>query len=143
MKRRVAPKSLKVFFDESCAFCLRIVEVFQGEECYAPMRFLPMRESSKLPEYHRIAPHVASGRFVAMDEEGRIYLDTNARLMLLYMTKRYRGLSFDLSAPGIHQLVDAAFEQISRHRKVISHLLAEGQSAAIRERLCGPGGCGT
>ncbi len=143
MKRRVAPKSLKVFFDENCAFCLRIVDVFQSEECYAPMRFLPMGESSKLSEYHRIAKHVASGRFVAMDEEGRVYLDTNARLMMLYMTKRYRGLSFDLSAPGIHRLVDTAFEQISRHRKIISHLLTEGQSAAIREKLCGTGGCRT
>ena len=123
MSNRRAPKSLRVFYDEHCPFCLKFVEALSREPTYSPISFLPMNESAQLKEFQQIAPHISSGRFVVLDDQNQLYLDTKARLMILYMTKRYRLLSLSLSAPGIHSLVGVVFSAIANNRQILSHLL--------------------
>src|SRR5262245_528199 len=128
-------KQLKVFFDEDCPFCLKVAERLSKEQWYFPVEMLPMRAAVKTAGFRHLAPHVTAGRFVCEDAEGNIYLDTNARLMVLYASRRYRSLSFRLAAPGLRNLVGVLFEYISNRRDVLSSFFAAPETARLRKLL--------
>lgn len=138
---RRAPERLTVFYDEECGLCLRIAEIFRKERTHFPVDLRPMRLSAQLPEFKRIEPWVEAGRFVALDDRGNVYFDTNARLMLLYATKRYRRLAARLALPGVRFLVDRIFEQISRHRRGLSRIFTKRETERLRHSLCRGGRC--
>lgn len=138
---RYTPRLLQVFFDEDCPLCLRLAERLLKEDTYFEVQFLPMRASASLDAYRVIEPYVAAGRFVALDDRGNLYLDTNARIMVLFATRRYRALSYTLSVPGVQGLAEAFFEGISKNRFLLSAGMHDETTDSIRQNLCNDSRC--
>ena len=138
-----APKSIIVLFDESCAFCLRVIAWLHQEETWIPIETLPMREAVLTEKFRQLAPLVESGRFLVLTCDGKVYLDTKARVMILYALKKYRDLSLALSSPGLYSLVDFVFQNISRGRHLLTSLMDSRITHQLRRELCEESACGT
>jgi predicted DCC family thiol-disulfide oxidoreductase YuxK len=127
---------LTVLFDEACPFCLRVVAGLKRQDSYFALEFLPMRQATSSGNFRQFAGLVKAGRFVAIADNGAVYLDTKARLMIIYALKKYRAYAFTLAGPELYRLVDLAFEGISRGRGLLAPLYDRKASAQLQELLC-------
>ena len=117
------PEKLTVFFDAQCGMCVRAASWLEREPCYFPVELLPMQSREARDRYPEIAAELDNGTFVVLDDRGGVYLESSARLMLLYATRRYRPLSLKLSHPALRPLVDRFLNAVGQNRYRISRLL--------------------
>jgi predicted DCC family thiol-disulfide oxidoreductase YuxK len=120
-------KSLTMLYDNRCGLCSRIAEWLSTARLLVPVTLLPMWEEETARRFPDADGFLREGRFVVIADDGRIYLDTAAKLMILYATADYRGLSYTLSDPLLYPLVDKAVAAVSSARYTISALLPRNE----------------
>ena len=114
---------LTILYDEECALCVSVAHALRNEPAFVPLSLRPMRAAVFRGDLAELAPLVEQGRFIVVADTGEIYLDTKARLMILWALKRYRGFCYTLASPSLFWAVDLAFECISRNRHFVSRFL--------------------
>jgi predicted DCC family thiol-disulfide oxidoreductase YuxK len=117
-------KKITVLYDERCTFCVGVARRLRAEPAFVTLEVLPMRYAVKEGKYTQVAPLIESGKFVVIANDREVYLDTKARLMVLWALKRYREYSHICASPLLFWAVDLAFECISANRQFLSALLA-------------------
>jgi|688.fasta_scaffold328469_2 predicted DCC family thiol-disulfide oxidoreductase YuxK len=141
-------KKITVLYDERCSFCIGVARRLRTEPTFVKLEVLPMRYTVKEGQYTQVAPLIESGKFVVIANEKEVYLDTKARLMVLWALKRYREFSHILASPLLFWAVDLAFECISANRHFLSAFVAHQKqtphkrnSEACASKTCDSFGC--
>lgn len=125
-----AIKKITVLYDERCTFCVGVARRLRAEPAFVTLEVLPMRYAVKEGPYSTLAPLIESGKFVVIANEKEVYLDTKARLMVLWALKKYREYSHILASPLLFWAVDLAFECISANRHFLSAFIARKQGGS-------------
>ncbi|MEM6601551.1 MAG: DCC1-like thiol-disulfide oxidoreductase family protein [Verrucomicrobiota bacterium] len=113
-------KHLTVLYDGECGLCGRLKERLQDEPVWIELEFLALQNPAVPQRFPGIEAYEPTRHLVIVDDHQGVYCAENAWIMILYATKAFRGLSFELSAPGMKTLAKEACEWVSGNRKNIS-----------------------
>ena len=138
-------RSLTVFYDETCAFCVRCRAWLARQRPSVPLSFV--RKSAAAERSPEIAKLVAGSDLVLVADNGDAWLGDAAFLMILFVLPPYKSWARQLSKPGLRPYARAFFETLSTHRGVLSAFLSNPHPAAsLREppsiEPCASGSCG-
>jgi predicted DCC family thiol-disulfide oxidoreductase YuxK len=114
-------KSLTIFYDETCGFCLRCRDWLWSEPQIVPLiliekRFLAAR-------YPQLAAYEGGSDLVAVSDEGDVWIADAAFLTILFALERYRGWAGRLAGPALRPYATRFFKMVSNNRGRISWLL--------------------
>jgi predicted DCC family thiol-disulfide oxidoreductase YuxK len=128
-------KTLYVFYDAECAFCVRCRHWLADEPAFVPLRFIPRNSPEATLRFPEIGPYTASGDLVVVGDDGAVYAGPHAFIMCLYALKEYREWALRLAEPTLLPLARKAMELLSRHRYEISHLLGNTTDKELAHAL--------
>jgi len=114
-------KSLTVFYDETCAFCIRCRDWLWSEPQIVPLILIEKR--SLAARYPELAEYSSGSDLVAVSDGGDVWTGDAAFLTILFALERYRGWAGRLSGPSLRPYAKRFFEMVSNNRGRISWLL--------------------
>ena len=114
-------KRLTVLYDGECGLCGRLKQRLEGEPVWIELEFLALQDPTVAQRFPGIEAYEPTRHLVIISDTRDVYCAESAWIMILYATKAFRGLSLQLSAPGMKTLAKEACEWVSGNRKNISH----------------------
>jgi predicted DCC family thiol-disulfide oxidoreductase YuxK len=141
-------KSLTVFYDETCAFCIRCRDWLWSEEQIVPLILVEKRLLAA--RYPQLEAYAGGSDLVAVSDEGDVWIGDAAFLTILFSLERYRGWAGRLSGPSLRPYAKRFFEMVSNNRGRISWLLGSvkdermlaGALSAMPVTACEDSSCG-
>lgn len=115
-------KKLWVFYDRTCAFCVRCRRWLEEQPKFLEMEFLPAGSVEAIRRFPALTWNRTEELVVLSDESG-VYRDTDAYIMTLYALCEYREWAERLSQPAWKPLVRVAFDLLSSQRRRFSRWL--------------------
>jgi len=127
------PARLTVIYDEKCELCRRCRHWLATQPSHIDLRFLACSDPQVLELYGDL-PWFRIELMVVTDA-GQAWVGTEAFLMCLWATRRWRNTSFRLRGTAFAPLAERFFHAISDNRATIS--------AMLDPHLCSDGSCPT
>jgi predicted DCC family thiol-disulfide oxidoreductase YuxK len=127
-------RALCVLYDETCGFCVRCAQWLRKQRALVGLECLPAgseEAARRFPELRRAA---VPQELVVVDDEGGVYRDTQAWLMVLWALEGYRAWALRLSRPSLMPFARNAFELLSSNRRRLSDWL-HLEDAVVRRDL--------
>ncbi|WP_051256601.1 thiol-disulfide oxidoreductase DCC family protein [Cystobacter fuscus] len=127
-------RALCVLYDETCGFCVSCARWLEAQSTWVALECLASggeEAARRFPELRR-----SGGReeLLVVDDEGGVYRDTQAWLMVLWALEDYREWALRLSSPALMPLARNAFELLSSNRRRLSGWL-HLEDEAVRQHL--------
>jgi predicted DCC family thiol-disulfide oxidoreductase YuxK len=135
---------LYVLYDDRCGLCRWARRWVEGQAKFVAVDFVSAWSDKARRMFPGLRLEEPVEELVAVSDEGAVYRGGSAWVMVLYCLSDYREWSLRLASPALLPLARRAFDLLSKHRGVISHILHPDDEdgrivAALRE--AGPGGC--
>jgi predicted DCC family thiol-disulfide oxidoreductase YuxK len=135
-------RALCVLYDETCGFCVSCARWLGEQRTLVRLECLAAGGGEAARRFPELRRSGAQEELVVVDEEGGVYRDTQAWLMVLWALEDYRAWAQRLSRPALMPLARNAFELLSSNRRRLSgwlHLEDEAVRSHL-EREAGPPG---
>jgi predicted DCC family thiol-disulfide oxidoreductase YuxK len=129
-------EKLYVLYDPRCELCCRLKNWITQQRLWISVQTLEQgsEEARRLfPELDRIA---GKEDLVVISDEGAVYLNDRAWIMVLYAMVEYRDWAQRLTHPLLMPLARQAFAALSKNRHAISSWLSSNDPRAIANKLC-------
>ena len=126
-------KKLYVLYDAKCELCCRLKDWILVQRSWIGIAVLEAgsdKAEELFPELKRIA---TKEDLVVISDEGAVYLNNNAWIMVLYAMIEYRDWASRLTHPLLMPLARQAFAALSKNRDVISHWLGSSEQGLAGE----------
>jgi predicted DCC family thiol-disulfide oxidoreductase YuxK len=123
---------LIVLYDQDCGLCCRVRRMLEAEPQYVPIEFLASVCEEARSRYPTLA---GQGELVAIDDAGGVYEGTDAYLITMYCSERFRPLSLRLGSPLLKPLARQAFAALGHSRRVLSGLLGWRSDSDLAREL--------
>ena len=120
---------LTVLYDERCAFCLRCRDWLADQPVLVAVELL----GAGTDEAKRRFPDVEFRRseLVVIDEQGQMWVGSDAFIMCLWATARYRSWAIRMSRPGWAPFAESFFHQVSMRRGTLSSLVGKAPDRGV------------
>lgn len=128
-------QKLYVLYDPKCELCRRLKDWILVQRSWIGIGVLEAGSDKArrlFPELEQIA---TSDDLAVISDEGAVYLNNHAWIMVLYAMVEYRDWAARLSHPLLAPLARQAFAALSRNRHRISTLLTKDDPEAIAGEL--------
>jgi len=128
-------EKLYVLYDPKCELCCRLKNWIIIQRSWIGIAVLEQgSEKAKrlFPELDQIA---GKEDLAVVSDEGDVYLNNSAWIMVLYALVEYRDWASRLTTPLLMPLARQAFAALSKNRRWISSLLSSEDEAAIAGEL--------
>jgi predicted DCC family thiol-disulfide oxidoreductase YuxK len=135
-------RALSVLYDETCGFCVSCARWLGAQHTLVELECLPAGGEAAARRFPELRRSATKEELVVVDDEGGVYRDTHAWLMVLWALEDYRPWAQRLSRPALMPLARNAFELLSSNRRKLSGWL-HLEDEAVRqhlEREAGPPG---
>lgn len=126
---------LYVLYDPKCALCCRLKNWILVQRSWIGLAVVEQgSEKAKrlFPELERIA---TKDDLAVISDEGAVYLNDRAWIMVLYALVEYRDWAARLTHPLLMPLARQAFAALSKNRHLISSMLSAEDPEAIAGEL--------
>jgi predicted DCC family thiol-disulfide oxidoreductase YuxK len=126
---------LYVLYDPKCELCQRLKDWLLIQRSWLGLAMVPAgseRAQKMFPELNNVA---SSNDLVVISDDGQVYLNNSAWIMVLYALDDYREWACRLAHPMIAPFARQAFEMISKNRYAISRWLSHGRPEEIAGEL--------
>ncbi len=121
-------RSLTVFYDETCGFCLRCRDWLLNEPQVVPLALV---EKASLPaRYPQLAPYSGGSDLVVVSDEGDVWTGDAAFITVLFALENYRGWARRLAGPTLRPFARRFFEMVSSNRALLSSLFGRAMDDA-------------
>jgi predicted DCC family thiol-disulfide oxidoreductase YuxK len=110
---------LTILYDAQCSFCRRCCWWLGRQRRFLELTFVPAgspESRKRFPTLHQADP---PDELIVVDDEGGVYRGADAWIMCLYALEEYRDWSTRLARPALRPFARAAFELVSRNRKML------------------------
>lgn len=128
-------QKLYVLYDPRCEICCRLKNWILVQRSWIGIALLEQGSEKA----HRLFPDLdrVAGKedLAVISDEGAVYLNNNAWIMVLYAMVEYRDWAVRLTHPLLMPLARQAFEALSKNRHSISRWLASDDSNTLAEEL--------
>src|SRR5580692_5892258 len=128
-------EKLYVLYDPKCEICRRLKDWILVQRSWIGIAVLEAgSEKAKrlFPELERIA---TQDDLVVISDEGAVYLNDHAWIMVLYAMVEYRDWAARLTHPLLMPLARQAYAALSRNRHFLSRWVSSAEPEAIAAEL--------
>ena len=126
-------QKLYVLYDRECELCCRLKEWILAQRSWICIEVLAAgseRARQFFPELEQIA---SKGDLTVISDDGAVYLNNNAWIMVLYALVDYRDWAIRLSNTLLAPLARQAFAAFSKNRLLISKWLNASDESVSQE----------
>ncbi|PTL82775.1 thiol-disulfide oxidoreductase DCC family protein [Vitiosangium sp. GDMCC 1.1324] len=116
-------RALCVLYDETCGFCVGCARWLGVQRTLVGLECLPAGSEEAARRFPGLRRSAGPEELVVVDDEGGVYRDTHAWLMVLWALEDYRAWAQRLSRPSLMPLARNAFELLSNNRRRLSDWL--------------------
>ena len=111
------PRTLTVLYDASCGLCRRARSWLMRQEQYISLEFIAAASHQAIDRYPDLDPMKTLETIHVIDDQGNVYRNEKAWLILLWALADYRKWSLHFSEP--HRIYQAKrlVEAVSKGRK--------------------------
>lgn len=128
-------QKLYVLYDSKCDICERLRDWILIQRSWLGLCVIPAgsEKARKLfPDLEQIA---TVNDLVVVSDEGQVYLNDRAWIMVFYALEEYREWAYRLAHPLLMPLARQAYAAIARNRYAISRWLRLGKPEEIAKEL--------
>jgi predicted DCC family thiol-disulfide oxidoreductase YuxK len=128
-------EKLYVLYDPKCELCQRLKDWLLIQRSWLGLAMVPAgseKAQKMFPELNNVA---SSNDLVVISDDGQVYLNNSAWIMVLYALDDYRDWACRLAHPMIAPFARQAFEMISKNRYAISRWLSHDRPEEIASEL--------
>ena len=128
-------EKLYVLYDPTCELCCRLKNWIIIQRSWIGIAVIE-QGSEKAKRLFPELEHIAGKEDLAViSDEGDVYLNNGAWIMVLYALVEYREWASRLTSPLLMRFARQAFAALSKNRHWISSLLSSDDEAAIAGEL--------
>ena len=128
-------QKLYVLYDPKCELCCHLKDWLVAQNSWIALAVMPAGSElagKMFPELQQIA---TASDLAVVSDEGEVYLNDRAWVMVLYALNDYRDWATRLTHPLLMPLARQAYAAISRNRGVLSRWLYGRSVETIAEEL--------
>ena len=128
-------EKLYVLYDPNCALCCRLKDWILVQRSWIGIAVVAAgseKARNLFPELELIA---TKDDLAVITDEGEVYLNNHAWIMVLYAMVEYRDWAARLTHPLLMPLARQAFAALSRNRQAVSRWLSSEDPPAIADEL--------
>ena len=128
-------EKLYVLYDPRCELCRRLKDWLLVQRSWLGLSMVPAgseKAKKMFPELDQIA---TCNDLAVISDEGQVYLNDRAWIMVMYALEEYRDWASRLAHPLLMPLARQAFSALSRNRRLISHWLSATDPETIANEL--------
>jgi predicted DCC family thiol-disulfide oxidoreductase YuxK len=128
-------QKLYVLYDAKCEICRRLKDWILVQRSWLGIAVLEAGSEKArrlFPELEQIA---TKDDLAVISDEGAVYLNNHAWIMVLYALVEYRDWAARLTHPLLAPLARQAFAALSRNRHRLSSLISQDDPQAIADEL--------
>jgi predicted DCC family thiol-disulfide oxidoreductase YuxK len=130
-----AMQKLYVLYDSKCELCCRLKDWLTEQRAWIHLQLIPAGSESAnrmFPELDRIA---GPNDLAVVSDEGGVYLNDRAWIMVFYALEEYREWAARLTHPLLMPLARQAYAALSKNRHFLSRWLSSAKTEAIAAEL--------
>ena len=128
-------QKLYVLYDPKCELCCRLKDWVAAQRAWIALEMMPAGSETSSQMFPELAQIATPNDLAVVSDEGEVYLNDRAWIMVLYATEEYRDWAMRLAHPLLLPLARQAFAALSRNRHVLSSWLTAGTPEAIAGEL--------
>jgi predicted DCC family thiol-disulfide oxidoreductase YuxK len=126
---------LYVLYDPSCELCCRLKDWLREQPAWIGLEVVPAGSRAANAMFPELE-HVASRNDLAViSDEGAVYLNDRAWIMVLYALEEYRDWAARLTHPLLMPLARQAYAALAKNRQFLSRWLGSTEPEAIAAEL--------
>lgn len=128
-------EKLYVLYDSNCQLCERLKDWILVQRSWLGISVLPAgseKARRMFPELDKVA---TLNDLVVISDEGQVYLNDRAWIMVFYALEEYRDWAYRLAHPMLMPLARQAYAALARNRYAISRWLRAGRPEELAREL--------
>lgn len=130
-------RRLYVLYDAECGLCSRIRRWAEGQAAFVELEFVAAQSPTALWRFPTLVGPGRPEELIVVSDEGGVYREDTAWVMVLYATEQYREWAIRLSRPWLLPLAREAFAALTRNRRKVSDWLGLVSDRDLVEYLRG------
>ncbi len=128
-------QKLYVLYDPKCELCCRLKDWLLGQRSWIGLQVIPAGSETARRMFPQLEQIAGQNDLAVISDEGAVYLNDRAWIMVLYALEEYRDWAARLTHPLLMPLARQAYAALSRNRHSLSRWLSSTQPEAIAAEL--------
>ena len=128
-------QKLYVLYDPKCELCCRLSGWLQVQQSWIGLEVIPAGSETARKMFPELEQIATQNDLAVISDEGAVYLNDRAWIMVLYALEEYRDWAARLTHPLLMPLARQAYAALSRNRYVFSRWLSLADPEAIAAEL--------
>jgi|GEM_PF-1424155 len=129
-------RSLYVLYDADCEFCRNCRDWVTQQPAYVPVAFLAQQSKRAEKLFGRLlAPARDASQLIAITDNGGVYRNDNAWLIIFWALRPTRELSLRLAKPIFRPLTHRAYKLVQRFRHNLGWLTRKSTDNYLKHAL--------
>lgn len=128
-------QSIWILYDSRCGVCSRLREWVSAQHAYVAIEFVAAGSERARKLFPELRHDEQPSELVVVSDEGDVYVDDAAWIVILYALVEYRTWSFRIARPPLRRLARGAWELLSKNRAGLSRALALKSDAELAREL--------
>lgn len=128
-------EKLYVLYDPQCELCCRLKDWLLVQRSWIGLRLVPAGSQTARRMFPELEKMASRNDLAVISDDGSVYLNDRAWIMVLYALEEYRDWAARLTHPLLMPLARQAYAALSRNRLALSRWLSSTEPEAIAAEL--------
>jgi len=128
-------EKLYVLYDPKCELCCRLKDWLLEQRSWISLRMIPAGSATARRMFPELEKMASQNDLAVINDEGAVYLNDRAWIMVLYALDEYRDWAARLTHPLLMPLARQAYAALSRNRQFLSRWVSTSEPEAIAAEL--------
>jgi predicted DCC family thiol-disulfide oxidoreductase YuxK len=128
-------EKLYVLYDPKCELCCRLKDWLLEQRSWIGLRLIPAGSQTAQRMFPELEKMAGANDLVVVSDEGAVYLNDRAWIMVLYALDEYRDWAARLTHPLLMPLARQAYAALSRNRLALSRWMSTTEVEPIAAEL--------
>jgi len=128
-------QKLFVLYDPKCELCCRLKDWLLEQRSWIGLEVMPAGSQIARKMFPELEQMASQNDLAVISDEGAVYLNDRAWIMVLYALEEYRDWAARLTHPLLMPLARQAYAALSRNRYFLSRWLSSTKPEAIAAEL--------
>jgi predicted DCC family thiol-disulfide oxidoreductase YuxK len=128
-------EKLYVLYDPRCDLCCRLKDWLLEQRPWIGLQLIAAGSQTARSLFPELEKMAGANDLAVISDEGAVYLNDRAWIMVLYALEEYRDWAARLTHPLLMPLARQAYSALARNRHSLSRWLSSSGPEAIAEEL--------
>ncbi len=128
-------EKLYVLYDPKCELCCRLKDWLLEQRSWISLRMIPAGSPTARRMFPELEKMASQNDLALISDDGAVYLNDRAWIMVLYALDEYRDWAARLTHPLLMPLARQAYAALSRNRQFLSRWVSTSEPEAIAAEL--------